>query len=130
MLQGSPVLTLGAGKTITLRNVRRPAKSLSLSAEAVVENGSEKPVALVFGPENGAISETLVFEAAREAHGKSYTHLYVIGFAIQPNARRLIEECENAIGIAATYVQATPDLMMGDLLKTMRSSQIFSVCGM
>jgi adenine-specific DNA-methyltransferase len=32
--------------------------------------------------------------------------------------------------IAATYVQATPDLMMGDLLKHMRSSQIFSVCGM
>jgi len=27
-------------------------------------------------------------------------------------------------------VQATPDLMMGDLLKNMRSSQIFSVCGL
>ena len=31
--------------------------------------------------------------------------------------------------VPATYVQATPDLMMGDLLKNMRSSQIFSVCG-
>jgi adenine-specific DNA-methyltransferase len=30
----------------------------------------------------------------------------------------------------ATYIQATPDLMMGDLLKNMRSSQIFSVCGL
>ncbi|WP_447975487.1 hypothetical protein [Nitrospira sp. Kam-Ns4a] len=30
----------------------------------------------------------------------------------------------------ATYVQATPDLMMGDLLKNLRSSQIFSVCGL
>jgi adenine-specific DNA-methyltransferase len=130
ILRRSPLLQLGAGKAVTLRNVRRPTRSLSLSSEAVVENGSEKPVALVFGPENGAISETLVFEAAREAHGKSYTHLYVIGFAIQPNARRLVEDCESAIGIAATYVQATPDLMMGDLLKTMRSSQIFSVCGM
>ncbi len=155
ILRRSPVLQLGAGKTVTLRNVRPPAKSLSLSAEAVVEGDarggpigfgdaldaadernlgtlpfSQRPVALVFGPENGAISETLVFEAAREAHGKSYTHLYVIGFAIQPNARRLVEDCESAIGISATYVQATPDLMMGDLLKTMRSSQIFSVCGM
>jgi adenine-specific DNA-methyltransferase len=130
ILRRSPVLQLGAGKTVALRNVRPPTKSLSLSAEAVVENGSEKPIALVFGPENGAISETLVFEAAREAHGKSYTHLYVIGFAIQPNARQLVKDCESAIGIAATYVQATPDLMMGDLLKTMRSSQIFSVCGM
>jgi len=31
----------------------------------------------------------------------------------------------------ATFpVQATPDLLMGDLLKNMRSSQIFSVCGL
>ncbi len=44
--------------------------------------------------------------------------------------RKLIEDCEAAMGIAATYIQATPDLMMGDLLKNMRSSQIFSVCGL
>jgi adenine-specific DNA-methyltransferase len=34
------------------------------------------------------------------------------------------------VGITATYVQATPDLMMGDLLKNMCSSQLFSVCGL
>jgi adenine-specific DNA-methyltransferase len=34
------------------------------------------------------------------------------------------------MNIPATYVQATPDVMMGDLLKHMRSSQIFSVCGL
>lgn len=71
-----------------------------------------------------------MYEAAREAHAKSYAHLYVIGFAIQPNARKLIDDCEQAVGVPATYVQATPDLMMGDLLKNMRSSQIFSVCGL
>lgn len=152
VLRKSPVLQVGGGKTVSLKNVRPPAKSLSLSAEAVVEGGdnaslseaiavahekntgglpfSQKAVALVFGPENGAVSEKLVWEAAREASAKNYTHLYVIGFAIQPNARRLVEECESAMGIAATFVTATPDLMMGDLLKNMRSSQIFSVCGM
>jgi adenine-specific DNA-methyltransferase len=31
---------------------------------------------------------------------------------------------------AATYVQATPDVVMGALLKTTRASQIFSVCGL
>src|SRR6266542_4267197 len=36
----------------------------------------------------------------------------------------------DVVGIPATYVQATPDLLMGDLLKNMRSSQIFSVCGL
>ncbi|HZE70015.1 MAG TPA: site-specific DNA-methyltransferase [Pyrinomonadaceae bacterium] len=155
VLRRSPILRVDGGKTITLKNVRPPAKTLSLSAEAMVDATapgqsptiaeafaeadeknrrmlpvSQKLVALVFGPENGAISEKLVFEAAKEAGGKSYSHLYVIGFAIQPNARKLVQECEEAMGIAATYIQATPDLMMGDLLKNMRSSQIFSVCGL
>jgi adenine-specific DNA-methyltransferase len=156
VLRKSPVLQVGGGKSVTLRNIRPPAKSLALSAEAMVEangNGrkatslqsaieaaherntgglpfSQRPVAIVFGPENGAVSEKLVFAAAREAHGKSYSHLYVIGFAIQANARHLIETAEAVVGIPATYVTATQDLAMGDLLKTMRSSQIFSVCGM
>jgi adenine-specific DNA-methyltransferase len=172
VLRKSPLLHVGGGKTVTLRNVRPPAKTLSLSAEAVVVNGDGKnigaphpdplpggegtqersgaaegggsvsepsrpdrlvggkPVAIVFGPENGAVSEKLVYEASREAYAKSYAHLYVIGFAIQPNARELIDKCDQVVGVPATYVQATPDLMMGDLLKNMRSSQIFSVCGL
>ena len=130
VLRKSPVLRLEGNKTVTFKNVRPPAKTLSLSAEALVTNGGERPVAFVFGPENGAVSEKLVYEAAREAHAKSYTHLFVIGFAIQPNARTLVDNCAEAVGVPATYVQATPDLLMGDLLKNMRSSQIFSVCGM
>jgi adenine-specific DNA-methyltransferase len=127
VLRRSPLLQLGGGRAVALRNIRPPARALSLSAEAVVEG--EHPVAFVFGPENGAVSDKLVYNAAREAHAKHYTHLYVIGFAIEPGARELVEQAEGALGVPATYVQATPDLMMGDLLKTMRSSQIFSVCG-
>ena len=174
VLRKSPVLRLEGNRTVQLKQIRPPARSLSLSAEAVLECGDlsplsagdlspsksgarppgnralntpapgdqspggesadksahSKPVAIVFGPENGAVSEKLVYEAAREAHAKNYTHLYAIGFAIQPNARDLIEKCANVMGVPATYVQATPDLMMGDLLKNMRSSQIFSVCGL
>jgi adenine-specific DNA-methyltransferase len=130
ILRKSPVVRLGGNRTVTFKSLRRPAKTLSLSAEGIVVNGQDKPVAFVFGPENGAVVEKLVFEAAKEALAKSYAHLYVVGFAIQPNARSFIENCDKVVGIAATYVQATPDLLMGDLLKNMRSSQIFSVCGM
>jgi adenine-specific DNA-methyltransferase len=154
VLRKSPVLRLDKNKTITLRNVRPPAKTLALSAEAAVDASptakaalaelveetveknksllplSQKLVAFVFGPENGAVSQKLVFEAPKEAYAKSYAHLYVIGFAIQPTARELIEKCAEVVGVPATYVQATPDLLMGDLLKNMRSSQIFSVCGL
>jgi adenine-specific DNA-methyltransferase len=37
VIRRAPVLQLGGGQTVTLRNVRPPAKSLALSAEAVVE---------------------------------------------------------------------------------------------
>jgi len=129
VLRKSPVLRLERNRTVTLKNVRPPAKSLSLSAEAIQTGEEEKPVAFAFGPENGAVTETLVHQALREANMKGYAHLYVIGFAIQPNARKLIDDA-GAMGVPATYVQATPDLMMGDLLKSLRSSQIFSVCGL
>jgi adenine-specific DNA-methyltransferase len=131
VLRRSPVLHLGGGKTVELGNIRPPARSLSLSAEGVAMSGDDpKPVAFVFGPESGAISEKLVHAALQEAHLKDYSHLYVIGFAIQPHARQLIENAGEMGLVPATYVQATPDLMMGDLLKNMRSSQIFSVCGL
>lgn len=127
VLRRSPELRLPGNQVVRLEQVRRPAKTLSLSAEAVVAG---KPVAVVFGPEHGAVSEKLVFHAGKEAGAKHYTHLYVFGFEIEPNARKLVEEAEAALGIPATYVAATPDLVLGDLLKTMRSSQVFSVTGL
>ena len=130
VLRRSPILQLGGGRSVSLAKVRRPARTMSLSAEARIDSDGEETVAIVFGPENGAVSQTLVFEAAREAYGKGYRHLYVIGFAIQPDARSLVEDCEQAVGVPATYVQASVDLVMGDLLKNLRSSQIFSVCGL
>ena len=130
VLRRSPVLHLGGGRRAELSKVRRLARTMNLSAEALIESDAERSAAIVFGPENGAVSETLVFEAAREAYAKSYGQLYVIGFGIQPDARRLVESCEKTVGVPAVWVQASMDLVMGDLLKNMRSSQIFAVCGL
>jgi adenine-specific DNA-methyltransferase len=156
ILRRSPLLRLEGNRTVRLQNIRPLTRTLAGLVEASVEasaegqtptladvvgeaaeaNGlllpgmSRKSVAIVFGPENGSISEGLVYSAAKESAAKDYTHLYCIGFAIEPNARQLIQSCEDAMGVAATYVQATMDLNMGDLLKNMRSSQIFSVCGL
>jgi adenine-specific DNA-methyltransferase len=146
-LRRSPVLRLPNNQTVAFKNVRQPAKTLSLNAEAEIvtktvedlgeEADKQKSLEMkagpfagfVFGPENGAVAENLVFQAAKEAYGKSYKHLYVIGFAIEDAATKLIQNCEAAVGIPATYVAATMDLQMGDLLKTTRASQIFSVTG-
>jgi adenine-specific DNA-methyltransferase len=156
ILRRSPLLRLEGNRTVQLHNIRPLTRTLAglleasvtasadgqaptlvdVVGEAAEANGallqgmSRKQVAIVFGPENGSISEGLVYGAAKEAAAKDYTHLYCIGFAIEPNARQLIQNCEELMGIPSTYVQATMDLNMGDLLKNMRSSQIFSVCGL
>ncbi|MEX6776982.1 site-specific DNA-methyltransferase [Limnospira fusiformis] len=139
ILRKSPILHLPQNRTIRLYQVRETARSRNLSAEAmtqardleIAETGeTEKAIAFLFGPENGAIAERTVFEAAREAHSKKYAHLFVIGFAISAIARQFVEHCQDTMSIPATYIQATPDLLMGDLLKHMKSSQIFSVCGL
>ena len=148
VLRSSPVLHLAGGKTVQLSGIRRPAKTLFLAAEAMVSSSEGmagamedadaangglalqqgEPVALMFGPEHGPVAEVAVLQAWQEATAKAFTHLYVIGFAIEPKARQSIGEY-SAMGMPTTYVQATPDILMGDLLKNMRSSQIFSVCG-
>jgi adenine-specific DNA-methyltransferase len=152
VLRSSPVLHLPGGKTVQLSGIRKPAKTLYLSAEALVRSDDalqgaleeadaahvrstgglplqqSDPVALLFGPEHGPIPEVAVLNAWQEATAKHFKHLYVIGFAIEPKARQSISEY-SAMGMPTTYVQATPDILMGDLLKNMRSSQIFSVCG-
>jgi len=154
VLRKSPVLHLPNNKTVTFTNVRQPARTQILSAEALIKPSdlgdvtlgeavdevvelnqnllplSQKPVAFFFGSENGAIAERTLYEAAKEAKAKQYHHLYVIGFAITANARQFVEHCQETTDIPATYIQATPDILMGDLLKNMRSSQIFSVCGL
>ena len=129
VLRRSPVLQLGGGETLTLGDVRRPAKALSIAAEASIGTDRTR-AAIVVGPENAAVSERLVYEGAREAHARSFDRLLVIGIAVESGARELVDKCNDLVGIPATYVQATPDLVMGDLLKTMRSSQIFSVTGL
>ncbi|MFM7715801.1 MAG: hypothetical protein ACKO7A_24790, partial [Microcystis sp.] len=122
ILRKSPLLRLSRNRTIPLSNVRQPTRSQNLSAEAIVKTSdldgatrevvdetleenlnqlpiSQKPVAFLFGPENGAIAERTVYEAAREAHHKQYAHLFVIGFAIAPNARQFVEHCQDTMGI-------------------------------
>jgi len=129
VLQLSPVLHLPENKTLNLKNIRPPAKSLNLHAEG--ENAANgEAIAIVFGPANGAISERAVIEAGMEARHKNYARLLVIAFVIEPAARQTVAKSEMTFGLPAMYVQASTDLTMSDLLKNMRSSQIFSVVGL
>ena len=133
VLRLSPVLKLQGNQEFKLDKVRPPARSLALHAEAEqVKPGTDNgnAVAIVFGPANGPISERAVIEAGKEAHAKNYRMLLVIAFAIEPAARETVQHGEATFGLPAFYAQASTDLVMADLLKNTRSSQIFAVVGL
>ena len=107
VLRRSPTIALPGNRKVTLKTIRRPGRSLSLSAEA--SPGSVVPlaaaidaahesntgglpfsslsVAILFGPADGPVTAKAVLDAAKEANVKGYRHLYVIGFAITADAR-------------------------------------------
>lgn len=123
----APQVRMPGNKTITLADVRACAKSANLHAEAKM--GDER-VAVYFGPANAVVGDSAVVEAGREAKRKDYAKLLVAAFAIEPQARKSIEEGEETFGIPALYAQVSMDVVMGELLKNMRSSQIFAVSGL
>lgn len=127
VLRQSKTLRLPGNRELVLSDIRRMSDSDVLHAEAQDVEGNR--IAIVFGPEDGAISSDVVFEAAREAYFLKYAYLYFFGFAIQAKARELLED-RTKLRIASTYVTVTPDVAMSDLLKTSRASEIFSITGL
>lgn len=154
VLRRSPTLALPGGGKVTLKSIRRPGRTLNLSAEAMVDHDatggtvplaaaievaheantnalpfSARPVAILFGPADGSVTARAVLDAAKEANAKNYAHLYVIGFGFTAEAQAELDAGEDVLGLPASRVTMTIDVLMGDLLKTQRSSQIFAITG-
>jgi len=126
VLRQAKTLNLPGNRELTLAGVRRTVDTEYLHAEA---KEGDKRVAIVFGPPDGAVSASLVFESAREAYFLKFDRLFFFGFAIEPSARAMIED-DKKLRIPAAYVAVTPDVAMSDLLKTTRASEIFSITGL
>jgi adenine-specific DNA-methyltransferase len=128
VLKQSKTLRLPENKSLVLESIRRLSDHEYLHAEALQPDGKQR-AAVVFGPEDGAISSDVVYNAASEALYLKYDQLYFFGFAIQAKARELLED-RKKLRVPCTYVAVTPDVAMSDLLKTSRASEIFSVTGL
>lgn len=131
VLRQSKTLRLPGNKTLQFAYVR-PLAAVDhehLHAEAIEQGGETKRIAVVFGPEDGAINSNDVLEASREAYYLKFDALYFFGFAIQAKARELIED-RGKLKLPCSYVAVTPDVVMLDLLKTSKASEIFSVTGL
>ncbi len=131
VLRQSKTLRLPGNKALQFDNVR-PLSATDhehLHAEAIELDGDSKRIAIVFGPEDGAINSNDVLEASREAYYLKFDALYFFGFAIQAKARELIDN-RSKLKLTCSYVAVTPDVVMSDLLKTSKASEIFSVTGL
>ncbi|MBB1472596.1 site-specific DNA-methyltransferase [Luteimonas sp. MC1782] len=127
VLRQSRTLRLPGNRELSLADIRRVTDGEYLHAEGQDSDGNK--IAVVFGPQDGAISSSVVYEAAREAYFLKFTRLYFFGFAINAKARELLED-HKKLRIPSTYVSVTPDVAMSDLLKTSRASEIFSITGL
>jgi adenine-specific DNA-methyltransferase len=116
------------GKKLELMNIR----SLNLGylhAEAEAkQNGNTLRVAISFGPQHGPVIAHQVQEAIPTAKMNCYQMLLFAGFAFDPEAQALIQKVPVA-GLQVHFANVAPDVLVGDLLKTTRASQIFTVFG-
>ncbi|MBN8997717.1 MAG: site-specific DNA-methyltransferase [Rhizobiales bacterium] len=126
VLRQSKTLRLPGNVTLELDTVTPLADREYLHAEGVARNGTDKRIAFVFGPEDGAIGSEYVFNAQTEALQQGYQQLFLFGFAIQAKAREMLDKLK----IPTVYVSVTPDVVMSDLLKTSKASEIFSITGL
>lgn len=128
VLRQSKTLRLPGNKTLNFESVRRLNDAEQLHAEAIEKNSGDKRVAIVFGPEDGAVTSNVVFDAATEARHEGFQHVYFFGFAADAKALELMQP--GKLKIPCMYVAVTPDVVMSDLLKTTRSSEVFSITGL
>jgi adenine-specific DNA-methyltransferase len=116
------------GKKLELANIR-PLHLGYLHAEAEAkQNGNTLRVAISFGPQHGPVIAHQVQEAIPTAKMNGYQVLLFVGFAFDPEAQALIQKAPVA-GLQVHFANVAPDVLVGDLLKTTRASQIFTVFG-
>lgn len=120
------------GKRLELKDIRRAALGfVHAEAEAQIE-GTPKRVAISFGPEFGPVTASQVREAIDPATLNKFDILLVAGGSFEPDVHSFASKAPEKIkdsGLTIQCVNIAPDVLSGDLLKTNRASQIFTVFG-
>ena len=133
------------GKKLMLENLRPLGVGwLHAEAEAVAamsssptsENAGKKTavgdrryrVAVSFGPRHGPVTAMQTHEAAQTASVNGYDVLVLAGFSVDPEAQAFIQKTP-VKNLTIHFANVNPDVLVGDLLKTSRASQLFTVFG-
>jgi adenine-specific DNA-methyltransferase len=99
---------------------------LHAEGEWIGPEQQDRRVAVSIGPEVGNITTYQVEQAVRIANRRGYDDLVFAGFGFDASAQAAIEEASHPT-LRIHMALITPDVQMGDLLKTQAKSQIFTV---
>jgi adenine-specific DNA-methyltransferase len=127
LLQKSQVVNFPDGKKLDLEKIRPLGGRGILHAEADAINGERVRVAVSFGPRYGPIPVSQLEQAISQAQW-DYKLLLLAGFSFDPEVQAFIEKNPHP-RLTIHQVHITPDVLVSDLLKTPKGSQIFSVFG-
>ncbi|MCS6790127.1 MAG: hypothetical protein NZ580_04015 [Bacteroidia bacterium] len=128
-LEKTKKVSFPEGRRLVLTQVQRIQLGyLHAHAEAEREKGSIKKIAVSFGPLHGPFPPIQLSEAAHTARLNGYDMLLCAGFAFDPETQAFLSKVP-VQGLEIHLVHIAPDILVGDLLKTTRASQLFSVFG-
>ena len=99
-----------------------------LHAEGNWESNAPRRVAVVFGPQYGAVTAKQVEECLPIASQRGYEELVVAGFSFDALAQDVIDADPNP-RVHAHMAYINPDVDMDDLLEQTSTSQLFTVFG-
>jgi adenine-specific DNA-methyltransferase len=127
-------ITFLGNKHISLTRLDRADHPMIHGEGEYTSEGAPEPrkVAIVIGPEHGAVPLFFVEEAMRISYKRGYDDLVIAGFSFDAFAQECIQtnnEDKNS-KLAMHMAQIRPDVTMKDLLKkTNKVEQIFTVFG-
>jgi adenine-specific DNA-methyltransferase len=107
----------------TLRPLKSPHEYLHAEGESDME-GDPRRIAVSFGSQHAPVTPFQVRDAIDKARG--YDIVLFLGFGCDPEARRMMEAVR---GREVQFVHAAPDILVNDLLKTKKTSNLFTAFG-
>jgi adenine-specific DNA-methyltransferase len=118
------------GKKMELQNLRLLNIGMLHAEAETKQNGKKGRVAISFGPQYGPVTATQTNEAIQTAKLNAYDALILAGFSFEAEAQAFIQKAGDVVkGLTIHFANIAPDVLVGDLLKTTRASQIFTVFG-
>jgi adenine-specific DNA-methyltransferase len=127
LLKKTGGIHFNSSKKLTLNNIRQINIELLHAEAETPQNSNNLKVAISFGPQYGAVNAYQVIEATRTAIRAGYDILIIAGFSFTDEAQKIAEKPVQKLKVHLAYM--SPDILMQDLLKTTKTSQIFTVFG-